>query len=140
MKPTLVAAALLALASASAEAASLAELSPVEIAGLIDATSFPNSIGPRREDGLRTYADYGFTIVEVVDKTVELYQEDRSWMVAVTVLSTEGERAVLCILDRALGGQTYHTQDAMRFELRDDGMLVATSETIVDAACPHMGE
>jgi hypothetical protein len=132
-------AALLALPF-SAAAASLAELSPAEVAALIDATSFPNSIGPRREDGLKTYADYGFTTVEVVDKTAELYQDDRSWMVAVTVLRTEGEHAVLCILDRALGGPTYHTQDAKVFELRDDGLLAATGEELTDPACPHMGE
>ena len=121
-------------------AAGLADLSPTEIAGLIDATSFPNSIGPRRQDGLKTFEDYGFTTVELVEGRVELYEDDRSWMFGVTVLGAEDDRAVLCILDSALGGPSYRTQDARVFALRDDGLLAATGEEVVDPACPHMGE
>lgn len=137
MRALLVALSLLAVPPVAA--AGVAELNPVAIAGMIDLTSFPNSTGPRREDGLRTFADYGFTEVTVVDGTAELREADGSWMFAVTVLSGDGDRAVICVVDRALGGPSYHTQDPVMFELRD-GMLVANGEAVVDPGCPHIGE
>jgi hypothetical protein len=128
-------AALLALPSAADEAR-LADLGPEAVAGMIDATSFRNSIGPRRQDGLRTFADYGFTEVEVVDRTVELYEPDRSWMFGITVLQASDDRLVVCVLDKALGGPTYDAQKAVAFERGNGGLLVARDDDVVDAGCP----
>jgi hypothetical protein len=126
--------------TAAAQAADLTAMLPAAIAEIIDVRSFPSSIGPRREDHLKTFRDYGFTDVSVVDGTVELHQADRSWMFAVTVLLAGEDHVVLCILDKALGGPTYHTQDPEAFELGPDGLLVATGEKLVAPACPHRGE
>ena len=138
MRALIVVASLLALPPAAASG--LVDLEPTAVAQMIDVTSFPNSIGPRREDGLKTFVDYGFTTVELVDRTVELYQDDRSWMFGITVLDASDSRLVLCVLDKALGGPTYHTQDARAFQVGEGGLLVATGGRIEDSACPHIGE
>ena len=138
MGAALAAASLFALPPAAASG--LVDLQPVAVAGKIDVTSFPNSIEPRREEGLRTFGDYGFSEIDWVDPTVELYEPDRSWMFGITVLGASPDRLLLCVLDMALGGPTYHTQDALEFRAGDDGLLIATGATIVDPACPHMGE
>lgn len=140
MRAPILAAALLLALPAAAPAAGLGDLDPVEIAAMIDATSFPNSIGPRRQDSLKTFADYGFTTVEQVDRTVELYQADRSWMFAITLLEAADDRLLICVLDRGLGGPTYHTQNALVFEPGEGGLLVATGDEREDPDCPHMGE
>ena len=131
-----LAAVLLALPSATVEAAGLADLAPDVIASMVDVRSFPSSIGPRRQDDLKTFADYGFTEVTLVDGTAELYEEDRSWMFAVTILEASDDRVVLCVLDRALGGPTYNAQKPIAFVPGTDGLLVATDETVDNPACP----
>jgi hypothetical protein len=134
----IAAASLFALPSAAAPG--LADPQPVAVAGKIDVTSFPNSIEPRGQEGLRTFADYGFSEIVLVDRTVELYEPDRSWMFGITVLGASPDRLLLCVLDMALGGPTYHAQAALEFRAGDDGLLVATGGTIDDPACPHIGE
>ena len=140
MRALIVVAGLLALPLPAGAAPGLADLEPTEVAGMIDVTSFPNSIESRRDEGLTTFADYGFTDIELVDRTVELYEDDRSWMFGITVLDASDDQLVLCVLDTALGGPTYHTQDAMAFWPGDGGLLVATGQEIEDPACPHIGE
>jgi hypothetical protein len=110
--------------------------SPVIIAEQIDVRSFPSSLGPRLEEGLATFADYGFTEVDRVDDAAVLYEEDGSWMFGITVLEATDERLVLCILDKAMNGGTYRSQDAVAFKDGEDGLLVATGEAVQNAACP----
>lgn len=131
------AAVLAALPSAAEEAKSLAALSPEDVAAMIDATSFPNSIEPREKEGLRTFAEYGFTGIRVVDERVELYEDDGSWMFAITVLERRDDRLVLCILDKALGGPTYDAQAVLAFAAGDDGLLISTGEDMADDRCPE---
>jgi hypothetical protein len=140
MRWLLPAAVLLAALPSAAPAASFADLDPVELAAMIDATLFPNSIGPRRQESLKTFADYGFSIVEQDGRTVELYEEDRSWMFGITLLEASDDGLLICVLDRAIGGPTYHTQNALVFEPGDGDLLVATGDKRDDPACPHMGE
>ena len=140
MRALIVAAGLLALPFPADAASGLADLEPTEVAAMIDVTSFPNSIESRRDEGLTTFADYGFTDIVLVDRTVELYEDDRSWMFGITVLNESDDQVVLCVLDTALGGPTYHTQDAMAFQAGDDGHLVTTGVKMEDPACPHIGE
>lgn len=114
----------------------LASLAPVAIAEFVDVTSFPNSIGPRRQDNLKTFKDYGFTDVRLVDETVELYEADGSWMFAITVIYSDDNKAILCILDRALGGPTYNAQKPVAFVPGAERLLVATDEAIDNPSCP----
>lgn len=52
---------------------------PVAVATRLDITSFPNSIGPRRKEGLRTFADYDFTSVVRDGNAAVLDAADKSW-------------------------------------------------------------
>ena len=113
---------------------SLADLSPLDIAALIDVTSFRTSI--ESQEGIRTFGDYGFTQVDLVDGRAELYVNDRSWIFAITVLEASDDTAVLCVLDKALGGPSYDAQSAIAFARDEDGMLVASDEDVQDPDCP----
>lgn len=137
-KCSIAALAMLALPSTLASAAGLAELAPDIVAQMVDVRSFPSSIGPRQQGGLRTFADYGFTKVAVADHTAELYEEDRSWMFAVTILDASETQLTLCIVDRALGGPTYHSQKALVFTLSSESLLVATDADVQNDACPPL--
>lgn len=136
LRVVVVVAGLLASPAGAEELPPLSSLSPVAIAELVDVTSFPSSIGPRRQDGLKTFEDYGFTDVRLVDETVELYEADGSWMFAITVMYSDDNRAILCILDRALNGGTYDAQKPTAFVPTSDRLLVATAEDVVDPNCP----
>ena len=131
------AAVLVALPSAADEARGLAALSSETIAAMIDVTSFPNSIEPREAEGLRTFAAYGFTGIKVVDDRVELYEDDGSWVFAITVLERRDDQLVLCILDKALGGPTYDAQGVLAFTAGDGGLLVSTGEDLANDRCPE---
>lgn len=113
-------------------------MSPIVVAVQIDLRSFPSSIGPRLEDDLKTFADYGFSDENRVGAAAELYPKDRSWMFAVTVLEATEDRLVLCILDKAMNGGSYRTQDALVFRDGDDGLLVATGQSVQTPACPTL--
>ena len=102
--------------------------SPIFIAEQIDVTSFRNSIGPRREPGLKTFSDYGFTESDRDGHTARLTDKERSWMFGVTVAEASDERLVLCILDQALNGGSYRTLSAIGYENGAEGLLVATAE------------
>jgi hypothetical protein len=121
----------------AAPASGLADLDPAAVAAMIDVTSFPNSIESREDEGLRTFVDYGFTKVEVVNGQVRLYEDDGSWMFALTVLERRDDRLVLCMLDKALGGPTYDAQVVLAFASGDGGLLVATGEDSADDRCPE---
>lgn len=136
----LAALALLAL-PAAARADGPATATAEAIAQMVDVRSFRSSIGPRLEDDLKTFADYGFTDATVVDdKVVELYEPDRWWVFTVTILEAEGERTVLCIHDQALGGPTYNAQKPLAFAPGGEGLLVATDEIVENPACPTFPE
>lgn len=136
LKPALVALGLLSASTASVEAASLAAMPPDAIAAIVDVRSFPNSLGPRRQDDLRTFRDYGFTDATITGDTVELREQDGSWMFGITILVAGDDHVVLCILDRAIGGPSYDAQGPVAFAMDVEGLLVATGEDLVAPGCP----
>lgn len=99
------------------------------IATHIDMTSFRNSIGPRRQDGLSTPAEYGFTEIETVDDLVTLSRADGSWLFSFRLLDDKDTLAV-CITDRAKNGGSYFTVTAYGLTL--DGDLYKAGEPLPD--------
>lgn len=91
----------------------------------LDMTSFPNSIGPRREPDRHHFADYGFTRISWKADGAELELEDRSWLMSVKVLARHGRQLEVCLVDRALAapgamfGDSYHVVAALRVAMSD---------------------
>ncbi|MFZ5746207.1 MAG: hypothetical protein ACOY45_00965 [Pseudomonadota bacterium] len=110
-------------------------LDPVAVAARIDVTSFPNSIAPRREEGHRTFADYGFTQVAHDGPAAVLTAADGGWTFRVTVLQSSGKTVQLCILDRALNGGSYFSVKPVEFERGEDGLYHATGRAIASEVC-----
>jgi len=115
------------------------EPTPLAIAQALDVSSFPNSTGPRRQEGARTLADYGFTEVEVEGDTVSLFEPDRSWVFAVRVIAAEAGTATLCVTDRALNGGSYFTVRPLVVVADETGLLVATGAMPDLPECPRIG-
>lgn len=97
------------------------------IAAQLDMTSFRNSTGPRRQDGLVTPADYGFTEIETGDGIVTLTRPDESWLLSLRLLD-DAEPLAVCITDRAQNGGSYFTVTAYALTL--DGAFYKAGEPL----------
>ena len=104
------------------------------IANALDMTSFNNSIGPRRVDGLKTLEDYGFTHFETEGGTVYFVSSDPAWLMVVDVIGRKGDTVTFCIGDHAQAGGTYHTLTPLQAELGKDGLYHATA---IEPALPE---
>lgn len=118
------------LAGVTADAAD-----PVAVATKLDLSSFPNSTAPRRKEGLRTFADYGFTQVARDGNAAVLDMADKSWTFRVTLLDRSDKLLRLCILDRALGGGSYFSVRPIEVAQGKDGLFRATGNPVTDPNC-----
>lgn len=86
----------------------------------LDLTSFPNSTGPRRAAGEFTFADYGFTQVEMTPGGAKLTASDGSWVMSFEIVSNSSGTVEICFHDQAIGrsGQifrpSYNATSALR--------------------------
>lgn len=101
------------------------------VIGNLDLTSFPNSVGPRREPGKTTFADYGFVDLETIANGASLTQEDKGWMMSFTILSAGPSGLRLCFHDRGLArpgdviGPSYNTWSALFVSTARRGLWTA---------------
>lgn len=98
----------------------------------LDMTTFPNSLGPRREEGLRTLADYGFAASE---DGVTYIEGDGSWRFVLTPLADKEGRILLCVEDEALNGGSYHTRRAYELMEGVTGLLAAVPGRVSHPDC-----
>ena len=68
----------------------------------LDLTSFRNSTSPRREPDRRSFADYGFTIVEQTEDGANLYRAEGGWMTSFRLLGSDPTTLRICFGDRGL--------------------------------------
>lgn len=108
---------------------------PVEVARKLDVTSFPNSTGPRRKEGLRTLADYGFTTATRDGNAAVFELADKSWTFRVSLIDRSDKALKLCILDRALGGGSYFSVKPIEVAPGKDGLYRATGNPVADPNC-----
>lgn len=108
---------------------------PVAVTTKLDITSFPNSTGPRRKEGLRTFADYGFTSVARDGNAAVLDAADKSWTFRVSILDRGDKAMKLCILDRALNGGSYFSVKPIEVAQGKDGLFRATGNPVADPNC-----
>ena len=131
----LVLAAALSLLSVPA----LAE-TPQALAERLDLTSFPNSTGPRRDVGLFTFSDFGFTAVEADGPVVRFADPEDGWTFIVTLLEPRNGRQRLCVEDKAENGGSYHTRHAYEVVEGRTGLVHATATRVTDPKCVALGE
>ena len=97
----------------------------------LDLTAFRNSTGPRREPRKRSFADYGFTQVDLRDAGASLYQSDRGWMMSFEVLSAAATTVDICFHDQGLKrpqdswAPTYNAWSALRLKRTSSGFSVS---------------
>jgi len=100
-----------ALVSAAPTPASKQKIARQVIARL-DVTSFPNSIGPRRQKGKKTFADYGFKRVTMTRNGADLIQafgDNDDWLMSIEVLRASSSEILICLQDKAENGGTYNS-------------------------------
>jgi hypothetical protein len=104
----------------------------------LDVTSFPNSIGPRREPGKMRLRDYGFVKIEPRGRAVDVFEQPkRDWLFSVRVLHDFGPRKTICLIDQNVGGGTYHTVEPIEIKRGRDGLYRATKRRLDEPACPR---
>jgi hypothetical protein len=112
---------------------------PRTVAERLDLTSFPNSTGPRQDEGLYTFADYGFTEVESDGQVVRFTEPEGGWVFTVTVLDTRDGRLRLCVADKAENGGSYDTVEAIEVVEGASGLLHATANRVNHPDCVERG-
>jgi hypothetical protein len=110
------------------------EVAPQTVADALDMTSFRNSIGPRRAEGARTLADYGFVHSESEGNTAYYEDAEGGWRFSIGLISLDGKTATLCITDKAQNGGSYFTRKPLVAELDADGLYRAST---IEPAVPE---
>ena len=101
----------------------------------LDATSFDNSTGPRREPGRHTFADYGFTqVTGFPDGWSYAAEADGSWTIGVLVLDDAPRRKLLCFAECARDG-TYRSTTVVEAVPSTGDLWRATGRTVVRSDC-----
>jgi hypothetical protein len=90
------------VASGSSQAASTDAAEVDAVIKNLDLSTFPNSVGPRRMPGKKTFADYGFIRVEKTTSAAKLVHEDNGWLMSFDVISANSQSLRLCFHDRGL--------------------------------------
>lgn len=85
----------------------------------LDVTSFPSSIGPRREKNKIHFSDYGFKLREIRNGAATL-ETQGEWKFQIRILDRRAGAAWICIEDKALNGGSYHSQTALEFRESSD--------------------
>ena len=98
----------------------------------LDMTSFPNSLRPAAEPGLRTLRQFGEQSFAWEEGSLTVAQADGSWVRTFQPLPSRRGRIRLCFADQALQG-TYLAQQAI--ELRPGKGGLYTGRTVKDRGC-----
>lgn len=91
----------------------------------LDLTSFPNSTGPRRASGKKTFSDYGFAVIKKDLRSAHLEMGPHEWEMSFDVLSRVDNRMTICLRDRARNGGSYNTVSALSLSKSPEGMWMA---------------
>src|SRR6266571_112201 len=105
----------------------------------MDLSTFRNSLGPRREPGMRVFAHFGLHPQTQSNGLIELKEE--GWYYSVRVLGRSDfnrdglEDVAVCFTDQALVG-TYRTETPLLLtRFSDDGLLIAIAYEIDADTC-----
>ena len=79
----------------------------------LDITSFPSSIGPRREPGKTFFKDYGFDSTRTTDRTADLETMEKDWIFHFDVVDISDSGIVICLTDKAQNGGSYSANDVL---------------------------
>jgi hypothetical protein len=107
----------------------------------LDVTSFPSSIGPRREKGKIYFKDYGLVEKTVTESAAELAEKGGGWRFSIKVLEHSKSGILICLEDQATNGGTYHTQTVLSLRRETDkGPLRAEKRDVTHKDCPVFGK
>jgi hypothetical protein len=87
----------------------------------LDVRTFPSSIGPRRQPTKVTFADYGFLVDRTSPREVELTTPEKDWFITVTILAHDPQSILICLMDYAANGGTYHARYPVQLVMAADG-------------------
>ncbi len=92
----------------------------------LDLGSFPNSTGPRRQAGLYTPADYGFTSAEAFDDGwAQLSAPADHWHMSALLLDGGAGKATICFVDAGGTGATYRATQVLHVEYGRNARWIA---------------
>ncbi|WP_279606403.1 hypothetical protein [Sphingobium yanoikuyae] len=90
----------------------------------LDLTSFPNSTGPRRASGKKTFSDYGFFVIRKNRLSASMEMGPHEWAMSFDVLSMTDSQITICFRDRAQNGGSYNAISALSLSKSPEGMWI----------------
>ena len=107
----------------------------------LDLTSFRNSTGPSRAEGLRRPADWSFSRLTVEEERASLERPGNSWVISLRIIRRTPDGVIACFSDRAQNGGTYDAQKALRIVPDSLGGYTVLDQNIVETSCsPRPGQ
>ncbi|WP_137405466.1 pesticin immunity protein [Sphingobium sp. MP9-4] len=113
------------LASSTVVVGGVTNKAVTSIVASLDLTSFPNSTGPQRASGKKTFSDYGFNVIEKDMRSAHLEKGSHEWEMSFDVLSRADHQMTICFRDRARNGGSYNTVSALSLSKSSEGMWIA---------------
>lgn len=111
--------------------------SAAEVLQYLDMTSFRNSLGPRREPGLRVPSDWGFSEL-TIDNGHATLEEPGEWEFSLGIIRIARDGVIACFYDRARNGGTYNAQQALRIVRDKAGGYRVADQNIIEPSCPPL--
>ena len=107
------------------------------VVDMLDVTSFPNSIGPRRAKGKATFRDYGVVPRRIAGNEAVLEESDGSWTFVITILKRTDLGIGICFEHRGAYPAHYHTQEVLLLTRPDSKSMLTAAESDADfKECP----
>ncbi|MFN7107048.1 MAG: hypothetical protein ACK4MY_02395 [Brevundimonas sp.] len=117
-----------------------ADLTPLQLLSGLDLTSFRNSTGPSRAEGLKRPGDWGFARVVTHDDGVTL-ERPGDWVVGLRTIRWTPEGFIVCFTDKSLNGGSYNAQSTLRLTNDGWGGFKAEETPALDSTClPNAGQ
>lgn len=106
----------------------------------LDLTSLPSAIGPKREKGKKTLADYGYTVQMVEDNKTTVTGAGGAKQMSFKVLEQKASGIYVCVAEPDQSGGEIKTQSVVLLKRKSSNALLKGRESFREfASCPVIG-
>ena len=106
----------------------------------LDVTSLPSVFRPKKENGKKTFADYGFTTQTMDENKAVIEVPGGAKRLVIKILDQQSSGIYVCVAEPGENGGQVKTQSVIFLKRKDSNALLKGRETFREfAACPVIG-
>jgi hypothetical protein len=106
----------------------------------LDVTSLPPAFRPKKENGKKTFADYGFTAQTMDENEAVIEAAGEAKRLAIKILDQQPSGIYVCVAEAGENGGQAKTQSVILVKRKDSNELLKGRESWREfAACPVIG-